>query len=70
MNVKDRVAVITGSARASAPGSPQGWRAAGARIVVNDLDPYRVDGTRIELRRSGRGHRGDLDVSTAAGAGP
>jgi len=69
MNVKDRVAVITGSGQGIGAGIAAVLGAAGARIVVNDLDPYRVDGTRIELETAGIAVTGvTSDVSTAAGA--
>ncbi|HLA67649.1 MAG TPA: SDR family NAD(P)-dependent oxidoreductase, partial [Acidimicrobiia bacterium] len=69
MNVKDRVAVITGSGQGIGAGIAAVLGAAGARIVVNDLDPHRVDGSRAELETAGIAVTGvTSDVSTAAGA--
>ena len=53
MNVKDRVAVITGSRQGIGAGIAAVLGAAGARIVVNDLTPTGRRGRGSSWRRLG-----------------
>ena len=69
MNVKDRVAVITGSGQGIGAGIAAVLGAAGARVVVNDVAADRVDSSRAELEAAGIEAVGvTSDVSIAAGA--
>jgi NAD(P)-dependent dehydrogenase (short-subunit alcohol dehydrogenase family) len=69
MNVRDRVAVVTGSGQGIGAGIARVLGAAGARVVVNDLVPERVDEAVAGLAADGIeavGHA--ADVATAEGA--
>jgi NAD(P)-dependent dehydrogenase (short-subunit alcohol dehydrogenase family) len=69
MNVRDRVAVVTGSGQGIGAGIARVLGAAGARVVVNDLVPERVDEAVAGLASDGIeavGHA--ADVATAEGA--
>jgi NAD(P)-dependent dehydrogenase (short-subunit alcohol dehydrogenase family) len=69
MNVKDRVAIVTGSGQGIGAGIARTLGAAGARLVVNDLLSERVDEMVASFESDGIeavGHR--ADVSTADGA--
>jgi 3-oxoacyl-[acyl-carrier protein] reductase len=69
MNVKDRVAVITGSGQGIGAGIAATLATAGARVVVNDLDPARMEECRSHLESTGVAVAGVAsDVSTAEGA--
>ena len=69
MNVKDRVAVITGSGQGIGAGIAETLGRAGARVVVNDLDPDRVESSRSRLEDAGVAVVGVVsDISTAEGA--
>jgi NAD(P)-dependent dehydrogenase (short-subunit alcohol dehydrogenase family) len=69
MNVKDRVAVVTGSGQGIGAGIAGVLGGAGAKVVINDLVAGRVDETVAALGAEGVqavGH--PSDVATAAGA--
>ncbi len=69
MTVKDRVAIITGSGQGIGEGIARALAEAGAKVVVNDLVPDKVDGVVAALGDAGlivTGHA--ADVTTAAGA--
>ncbi len=69
MNVKDRVAVITGSGQGIGAGIAQALGAAGARVVVNDMVPERVESTLAHLEEDGIEATGlAADIATADGA--
>ncbi|MEE8331010.1 MAG: glucose 1-dehydrogenase [Acidimicrobiia bacterium] len=69
MNVKDRVAVITGAGQGIGAGIANVLGAAGAKVVVNDLVPERVAESVAELHGAGIDATGVVaDVGTAAGA--
>lgn len=69
MNVKDRVAIVTGSGQGIGAGIARTLGAAGARLVVNDLLPERVDEMVASFESDGIESVGHpADVSTADGA--
>ena len=53
MNVKDRVAIVTGSGQGIGEGIAKALAAAGAKVVVNDLVPERVDEVVAEFTGAG-----------------
>ncbi len=69
MNVKDRVAIVTGSGQGIGEGIAWVLAAAGARVVVNDLVPEKVDAVVADLGDAGLDATGHVaDVATAEGA--
>lgn len=69
MNVKDRVAIVTGSGQGIGAGIARTLGAAGARLVVNDLLSERVDEMVASFESDGIESVGHpADVSTADGA--
>lgn len=69
MNVKDRVAIITGSGQGIGEGIARVLAGAGAKVVVNDLVPEKVDGVVADLSDLGLTATGHAaDVTTAEGA--
>ncbi len=66
MNVKDRVAIVTGSGQGIGEGIARVLAEAGARVVVNDLDTDRVDEVAADLGGGAIGHA--ANVATADGA--
>ncbi len=63
MNVKDRVAIVTGSGQGIGEGIARVLAAAGAKVVVNDLVPEKVDAVASALGAVGHA----ADVSNADG---
>lgn len=69
MNVTERVAIVTGSGQGIGAGIARVLAGAGARVVVNDLVPERVDETVAEFTAAGFDTVGHAaDVATAEGA--
>jgi NAD(P)-dependent dehydrogenase (short-subunit alcohol dehydrogenase family) len=69
MNVKDRVAIVTGSGQGIGEGIAGVLATAGARVVVNDLVPEKVDEVVSDLGDAGFDATGQVaDVATAEGA--
>ena len=69
MNVKDRVAIVTGSGQGIGEGIARTLAGAGARIVVNDLVPEKVDEVVADFRAAGFDAAGQTaDVATVEGA--
>jgi len=69
VNVKDRVAVVTGSGQGIGKGIARVLAGAGARVVVNDLVPEKVDEVVAEFTTAGFDAVGHAaDVATAEGA--
>jgi NAD(P)-dependent dehydrogenase (short-subunit alcohol dehydrogenase family) len=69
VNVKDRVAIVTGSGQGIGEGIARTLAGAGARVVVNDLVPERVDEVVADFRAGGFDAVGQAaDVATAEGA--
>ncbi|HEC09626.1 MAG TPA: glucose 1-dehydrogenase [Acidimicrobiales bacterium] len=66
MNVKDRVAIVTGSGQGIGEGIARVLAGAGARVVINDLVPAKVSEVVDSLGDPAVGHA--ADVSTAEGA--
>ncbi len=66
MNVKDRVAIVTGSGQGIGEGIARVLAEAGARVVVNDLDQARVDEVVADIGDGAIGHV--ANVATAEGA--
>ena len=66
MNVKDRVAIVTGSGQGIGEGIARVLAGAGARVVINDLDSARVDEVVADLGEAAIGHV--ANVATADGA--
>ncbi len=66
MNVKDRVAVVTGSGQGIGEGIATVLAAAGARVVVNDLVAEKVEEVLADLGEPTMGHV--ANVATADGA--
>lgn len=63
MNVKDRVAIVTGSGQGIGEGIARVLAAAGAKVMINDLVPEKVDEVAGDLGAAGHA----ADVSTAGG---
>jgi NAD(P)-dependent dehydrogenase (short-subunit alcohol dehydrogenase family) len=69
VNVKDRVAIVTGSGQGIGEGIARVLAAAGAKVVVNDLDAEKVELVVKELDAAGQAAVGVVaDVATADGA--
>lgn len=69
MNVKGRVAVITGSGQGIGEGIARTLGAAGARVVVNDIAGDRAEAVADDLAKQGvEAHAVVADASLAAGA--
>ena len=69
MTVKDRVAIVTGSGQGIGEGIARVLAAAGARTVVNDLVPEKVEKLVADLEGSGLAATGHVaNVATAEGA--
>ncbi len=69
MNVKDRVAIVTGSGQGIGEGIARTLAGAGARVVVNDLVSEKVDEVVADFRAAGFDAAGQTaDVATAEGA--
>ncbi len=66
MNVKDRVAIVTGSGQGIGEGIARVLAGAGARVVINDLVPEKVSEVVADIGGPTIGHA--ADVSTAEGA--
>ncbi len=66
MNVKDRVAIVTGSGQGIGEGIARVLAGAGARVVINDLVPEKVDQVVADLGDGAIGHV--ANVATADGA--
>ncbi|MCP3936032.1 MAG: glucose 1-dehydrogenase [Actinomycetia bacterium] len=66
MNVKDRVAIVTGSGQGIGEGIARVLANAGARVVVNDLSQERVDEVVADIGGGAIGHV--ANVATADGA--
>ncbi len=69
MSVKDRVAIVTGSGQGIGEGIARALAGAGARVVVNDLVPEKIDEVVADFRAAGFevvGHT--ADVATVEGA--
>jgi len=64
VNVKDRVAIVTGSGQGIGEGIARVLAGAGARVVVNDVVPEKVDKLAADLDVVGYA----ADVATAEGA--
>ncbi len=69
MNVKDRVAVVTGSGQGIGEGIARKLAGAGAKVVVNDVAAERADAVAASISAGGGGAVGQAaDVGTAEGA--
>lgn len=69
MNVKDRVAIVTGSGQGIGEGIARVLAGAGARVVVNDLVPEKVDDVVADFTAAGFDAIGHAaDVATVEGA--
>lgn len=69
MSVKDRVAIVTGSGQGIGEGIARVLAGAGARVVVNDLVPEKMDEVVADLNGAGLEAMGHAtDVATAEGA--
>ncbi len=67
--VQDRVAVVTGSGQGIGEGIARALAAAGARVVLNDLVPQRIDAVASDLATEGREATCHAaNVATAKGA--
>ncbi len=61
MNVKDRVAIVTGSGQGIGEGIARVLAAAGAKVVINDLVPEKVDAVANDL--GAVGHAADVSIA-------
>jgi len=69
VNVKDRVAIVTGSGQGIGEGIARVLAGAGARLVVNDLVSEKVENVVADLNAAGFEATGHVtDVATADGA--
>lgn len=69
MNVKDRVAVVTGSGQGIGEGIARGLAEAGAKVLINDLEDGKVAGVVADLVSAGLEAAGHAaDVASAEGA--
>ncbi len=69
MNVRDRVAIVTGSGQGIGEGIACVLAGAGAKVVVNDLVPERVDEVVAEFKEAGHECTGHTaNVASADGA--
>ena len=69
MNVKDRIAIVTGSGQGIGEGIAHTLATAGAKVVVNDLTDERAEAVASAIRAEGAEAVGiGADVSDAAGA--
>ena len=69
MNVKDRIAIVTGSGQGIGEGIAHTLATAGAKVVVNDLTDERAEAVASAIRAGGAEAVGiGADVSDAAGA--
>jgi NAD(P)-dependent dehydrogenase (short-subunit alcohol dehydrogenase family) len=69
MNVKDRVAIVTGSGQGIGEGIARVLAGAGARTVINDIEPEKAEKVVAELEGSGLAATGYVaNVATAEGA--
>jgi NAD(P)-dependent dehydrogenase (short-subunit alcohol dehydrogenase family) len=69
VNVKDRVAIVTGSGQGIGEGIATVLAEAGAKVVINDLVPERVDEVVAKLTKAGHDVTGfPANVASAEGA--
>jgi gluconate 5-dehydrogenase len=67
-DLSGRTALVTGSSRGLGRAVAEGLARAGARLIVNGVDPARVEGTVAEMRAAGYGAEGSaFDVTDEAG---
>ncbi len=66
MNVKDRVAVVTGSAQGIGEGIARVLAEGGAKVIINDLKQENIDPVVADIGGSTIGHA--ADIATADGA--
>jgi len=68
LNIKGRLALVTGSTQGIGRAIAAALVAEGARVIVNGRDATRLDATVKALARGGRAHGVAADLSTAEGA--